>query len=246
MNLLKVQKNKNQQQSKKQFTPYFLFSPNPHLKKNVKFKKTKKTLKEATKMNPTQQKREEYAIVLDYLPYGKSGEATKEPIAQVIGDTNFTLLEVVARPGVQLNAGQKVYIGKEHRAEIDHIKKRVKYDELTTSAQKELEKELPVIVQARENEFINFINRAGPINIRSHVLELLPAIGKKHLVAILDIRDKKPFASFKDFQERVPHVQNILQILTERILLEIKGNEKYYLFVKQPRPEEERRPLRRY
>ncbi len=198
-------------------------------------------------MNPqTQQKREENAITLDFLPYGKSSEATKEPIAQVIGDTNFTLLEVVARPGVQLKSGQKVYIGKEHRSEVDHIKKRIKYEELTNSAQKELEKELLTIVQSREAEFISFLNRAGPINIRSHVLELLPAIGKKHLVAILDIRDKKPFASFADFQERVPHVQNIVQIIMERILLEIKGNEKYYLFVKQPRPEEERRFPRRY
>ena len=198
-------------------------------------------------MNPQpQQRREENAITLDFLPYGKSSEATKEPIAQVIGDTNFTLLEVVARPGIQLKSGQKVYIGKEHRSEVDHIKKRIKYEELTNSAQKELEKELPAIIQTREAEFVAFLNRAGPINIRSHVLELLPAIGKKHLVAILDVRDKKHFESFKDFQDRVPHVQSIIQIFTERILLETKGNEKYYLFVKQPRPEEEHRFPRRY
>lgn len=193
------------------------------------------------------QKREEHAVVLDYLPYGKSGEATKEPVAQILGTTNFTLLEVVARLGVQLSIGQKIYIGKEHREEVDHIKKRLKHEELTNAAQRELEKQIPEIVKEHEADFIAFINRAGPINIRIHVLELLPAIGKKHLQTILEIRDKKPFENFKDFQNRVPHVQDITQIITERILLEIKELEKYYLFVKQPRkPEEERRPLRRY
>ena len=45
---------------------------------------------------------EEYAYVLDYLPTGKSSAATSEPLAQVIGQDHFTLLEVTPKPELLL------------------------------------------------------------------------------------------------------------------------------------------------
>ena len=99
------------------------------------------------------------------------------------------------------------------------------------------------IIVAREKEFVNFINTAGAITIRAHALEHLPSIGKKHLESILDERKRKPFESFDDIQKRVPHLGNPLDIFAERIMLELKGGEKYYLFVKKPvsETEEDRR-----
>lgn len=185
-------------------------------------------------------RREEHALVLDFLPYGRSTAAQGEPMAQVAGDGYFTLLELVLKRDAKVSAGETLYIGPGERDKIDHIGGRITYQQLTSSAQKELEPVVRKIVQAREADFVNFFNRAGPINIRAHTLELLPSIGKKHLQAILAERDKKPFASFQDIHERVSTIGSVEEIFVNRILEEVRGESKYYFFVKPMRPEEER------
>lgn len=178
--------------------------------------------------------REEYAIVLDFLPYGKAGEAQREPVAQVIGENFFTLLEVVPKADVKLDLGSRVYIGRETREQVDHIRKRVSFNELTSTARQQANTIVRNIVRAREKEFVEFFNRAGPINIRAHTLEQIPSVGKKHLQAILDARDKKAFESFRDIQERVPHLTKVEDIVVERVFQELREETKYYLFTKPP------------
>ncbi len=189
-------------------------------------------------------KREEYAIVLDFLPQGHAREAKKEPIAQVIGELHFTLLEVVTKPQSKLSPGERVYIGGGDRQEIDHIKGRILSDALTRGAQNELDNTVRKIVLSREKEFTDFLNRAGAINIRAHVLELLPGIGKKHLLDIVNERNKKPFENFADVHTRVPHMGKTEEVFVQRVLEELKGGSKYYLFVKIPQSEREERERR--
>ncbi|MCJ7464161.1 MAG: DUF655 domain-containing protein, partial [Thermoplasmata archaeon] len=85
---------------------------------------------------------EDFAHLLDYLPQGLPGERTfrREPLAYALGENEFKLFELVPKPNAQMTIGQRVYIGKEaeRRAEILHVKRRVSFEELTTSAQKEL------------------------------------------------------------------------------------------------------------
>ncbi|MBS3069971.1 DUF655 domain-containing protein [Candidatus Micrarchaeota archaeon] len=180
-------------------------------------------------------KKEDFAVVLDFLPHGKAGEAKQEPVVQCVGELFFTLLECVAKPGIAIDVDEKIYIGREQREKIDHIRGRIAYADLTTSAQRQLDSVVRSVVQAREKEFVEFVNRAGPINIRSHALEHLPSVGKKHLQNILDERERQKFESFEDIHKRVAHLGNPLEIFVQRIMLEIQGKEKYYLFVKMPR-----------
>ena len=188
--------------------------------------------------------KEDYAIVLDFLPQGRAGEAKQEPLVQAVGERFFTLLELVSKQGVQVSIGERVYIGHDQREKIERIRGRVSYNDLTNSAQRQLESTVKEIVKAREKDFVNFVNSAGAINIRSHTLEHLPSIGKKHLQTLLEERTKKPFESFDDMHKRVPHLGKPLEIFSERVLIELKGGEKYYLFAKRPPSEEEER--RRY
>ena len=185
-------------------------------------------------------KREEFAVVLDFLPQGKAGEAQKVPIAQVVGETYFTLLELVLKPDTVAKSGERLYIGASERDKVDHIKGRVLLRDLTNNGQKELEAYVKKVITEREAEFVGFINRAGAINIHAHSLEHLPGIGKKHLGAMLDERDKKPFESYADIQKRVPHLTSIGTIVFERIMHELAGDAKYYLFCKPPFVERER------
>ena len=89
---------------------------------------------------------EEYALVLDYLPKGKSSSFKTEPVAQVVGTEFFTLLEVV--PKKELKALEKIYVGKEVRQHIEYIKKRITYSELTSNSVAELEKAIEKIIKS--------------------------------------------------------------------------------------------------
>src|SRR3989338_9026956 len=104
---------------------------------------------------------EEYAIVLDYLAKGKSSSFRSEPIAQVIGTNFFTLLEVV--PKEEVKALEKVYVGKEKRDKILQIKKRINFNELTSTAVAEIEKAIEKIIIEDEPRFVKFFNTAGSI-----------------------------------------------------------------------------------
>ncbi|MFH0835794.1 MAG: DUF655 domain-containing protein [Candidatus Micrarchaeota archaeon] len=183
-------------------------------------------------------RKEEYAIVLDLLPYGHAGEARKEPVAQCLGELYFTLLEVVPKKGVSMEVGERVYIGKDVREKVESIRGRIFFDALTNRAQNECEAAVRKVVGEREEQFVGFINRAGAINIRSHSLEHLPSIGKKHLQELLKERLKKPFESFEDVQKRIAHLGKVNEIFVQRILEELTGKTKYFLFVKAPRRED--------
>jgi putative nucleotide binding protein len=182
--------------------------------------------------NQEHEKREEYAYVLDFMLSGKSFSNRAEPLAQVIGEEWFTLLEVTPKPEAKLSIGERVYIGKNERDKIMLIKTRITYDELTQTAKSSLPSVVSSIVKQGEKRFIDFFNNAGPLNIREHSLELLPGVGKKHLESILKIRSEKPFESFADITARIPLLQDPAKLITERIEKELIGEERFYLFVK--------------
>ncbi|MBN2127778.1 MAG: DUF655 domain-containing protein [Candidatus Diapherotrites archaeon] len=192
---------------------------------------------------------EEYAIVLDYLARGKSSSFKTEPLAQVIGVTEFTLLEIVPKEGAELKLGEKIYVGKDERDKIEHIKKRISFNELTSTALIELSKAIELIIKDNPEKFLAFYNKSRSITIRRHQLELIPGLGKKHVQSILIEREKKQFDSFNEIAERVKLVPNPINSLVKRIIDELKGDDiKYYLFVRPPMQKDftPRNPEQRY
>jgi len=185
------------------------------------------------KERSSQQIYEEYAYVIDYLPYGKPGLRLKRgrAIVQLVGEEYFTLLEAVVREGVVLKPSDRVYVGKDSRKEILYILGRTRYDELTANAKMELESVIEKIVLSREKFFVNFFNTAKPITPRMHALELIPGIGKKYMWKIIEEREKKPFESFQDLQKRV-NIPNPAKLITKRIIEELSGDSKYRLFTR--------------
>ncbi len=180
---------------------------------------------------------EEHGLVLDFLPYGKSTDTKQEPLAQLIGDAYFTLLEVVPKPEAKLQISERIYIGKGDRDKIDHIKGRIIFLDLTSGARAGLKPTIEKIIKTREQEYVNFFNKCGPITIRLHQLELLPGVGKKHMHNIMAEREKKPFESFADISKRVPLLPSPSHILVDRIEEELKGDSKYYVLTRPPHRE---------
>jgi len=175
--------------------------------------------------------KEEYAIILDYLPYGYPLEKKMMPIAQALGEKNFVLLQLVPRRGIKLELKEKVYIGEDKRDKIYYILGKLPGDKLTETAKQQLQEIISDKVEEDKEKFIEFFNKAFGINTRVHQFELLPGFGKKHTKAILEERNKKPFESFEDLKNRVPNLPDPRKAVEKRIIEEINGKERYNLFI---------------
>lgn len=178
---------------------------------------------------------EDYAYILDWLPMGAGGNfgKSREPLIYAVGDEEFKLFELVPKAGAQVEIGTRTYIGKDgsKRDVVDHVKRRIGFDEMTNNAQTELEYAIDTIVMANQPRFIRFFNEAEGISLRKHMLEELPGLGKKSMTAILDERKKGNFTDFADLSARTG-IKNPEKFISARIVLEISNPErKRYIFV---------------
>jgi putative nucleotide binding protein len=176
------------------------------------------------------EEKEETAIVLDFLPHGYPLEGKMIPIAQAIGAKFFTLLELVPRRGIALQPKEEVYIGSGKRDKISYILGRLQKEKLTETAKIELNDFIEKLVMQQEAKFVEFFNKAEPINTRLHQIELLPGFGKKHMQAILQERDVKPFESFEDIKKRIKSIPDPKKVIEKRLLEELTEKVKYKLF----------------
>jgi putative nucleotide binding protein len=175
--------------------------------------------------------KEEDAIILDYLPYGYPLEKKMMPIAQAIGTKFLTLLQLIPRRGIKLDIDEKVYIGEGKRDKIYYILGKLPEDKLTETAKSQLKLFVEKEVENNEKKFIEFFNTAEAINTRLHQFELLPGFGKKHTEAIIRERVKKSFLDLEDLKKRVSNLPDPKKAIEKRLIEEITGRERYFLFL---------------
>lgn len=175
--------------------------------------------------------KDDYIVVLDFLPHGKPSERRAEPLVQGLGDKFFNLLEVVLKDNVVVKPKDKLYIGEEKRDQVKYIRGRIKYEELTVYAKDMLEEIVTELVSKDEKRFVDYFNKTGALTTRMHSLELLHGIGKKHLWRILEERKKKSFQSFKEIQERIDMLSDPKKMVIKRIIAELEGKDRHRLFV---------------
>jgi putative nucleotide binding protein len=194
---------------------------------------------------------ETHAYVLSVVPpkeYLRGARTRGETLAQGIGESHFTLLEMAPDRNVKLHPQERVSIQRDTRSKIDHVKKRILYEDLTPESVTELPLVVEIIVTKHEHKFVQFFNEAAPITTRMHSLQLLPGIGQTLMWAILEERKKEPFKSFDDIAARTK-LQNPKKVVTARIIDELHEDVKRWLFVRPPKRDEEEhereRPPRR-
>ena len=177
---------------------------------------------------------EDFAYILDHLPKGRPDDPRrKDPVAYGLGEKNFVLLELAPRPNATLLVGDRVALNREPTSPVDHVRARVRFEEMTHAAQSELPFVVEQAVKAQEERFVKFFNDAGPITTRMHMLELLPGLGKKLMWAIVEEKKKGgAFKSFADMDTRVKALHAPEKLIGNRIVSEIQNpGEKYHLFV---------------
>ncbi|MFX1261665.1 MAG: DUF655 domain-containing protein [Promethearchaeota archaeon] len=185
---------------------------------------------------------ETHAYVLSVVSpkmYLRDSRPRSETIVQGIGESFFTLLEMVPHRGANLHPQERLSIEKDPRSKIDHIKRRIFYEDLVPESEAELPLVVEIVVTKHERKFVQFFNEAAPITTRLHSLQLLPGIGQTLMWALLDERKKDPFKSFEDIAARTK-LQNPKKVLTGRIIDELKEDVKRWLFVRPPRRDDDR------
>jgi putative nucleotide binding protein len=182
--------------------------------------------------------KEENCIILDFLSNGYPDRRHAEPIAQAIGTTFFSLLELVPRENISLKTQEEVYIGEGKRDKIRFIRGQLTYNDLTNMSRTLLPEVVEDLVKNNEPKFVEFFNKATIVTPRMHQFQLLPGVGKKHLQDILAERRRKPFANFDDIRNRVKLFPDPLKTIVRRIIEEIEQEEKYSLFVNKSKKKE--------
>lgn len=182
--------------------------------------------------------REEWVWVLDYLPYGRETDNRpiyqKKPLIHALGDNKLILMELIPTEGKIPPIHIKTHIGARDEEYVERVKSRISFEELSNGAKAELPLVLEDYIQTNEDRFVQFFNEARPLSMRQNSLELLPGIGKKLMMDVLDEKKKRPFDDFADLKERVHGLHNPEKLLVQRIMEEMKGDQKYYLFVPPP------------
>ena len=191
--------------------------------------KEEKIILESSEMDS---KKEDIALVLDYLPYGYPLEDKRFPVVQAIGIKNLTLLQIVPRKGEDIQNKEELYIGDGKRDKVQFIQGRLLREKLTETAKSNLLDFIQEVVSKREKEYVEFFNKAQPINTRLHQFELLPGFGKKHTNAILDAKDEKEFESFEDLKTRVHNLPDPRNAIAKRIFEELTEIQRQNLFIK--------------
>jgi len=161
------------------------------------------------------------AIVLDRLK--KDIKFKQTDVIHCIGSSNFSLLEIVTSENYKI---------QEKISTENLIVRRINYNRLSNVGKKELDKAIETIVTEHSDKFVNFFNNAKPIGLRRHQLDLLPMIGVKHRMAIIEhIKKKGKFTSFDDIRD-IEMMPDPVKVIVNRVIDEIIGGPeiKYNLF----------------
>jgi putative nucleotide binding protein len=185
-------------------------------------------------MLPAEKRYEEFAYVLDFIQRGRSSiiKGREGSIVQVLGEERLTLLELLAAENQDFETGEKLRIGREGRAKILSVFGKLAYEDLTSEAKAQLLGVCEIIVKTNEARYVAYFNELQPLTPRLHGLELIPGIGKTFMKTIIELREKQPFASFDDIQNRVG-LREPAKLVAKRIAEELSGASRVNIFVKK-------------
>ena len=173
-------------------------------------------------------------LVLDYYPQGKSlsrrSAEAYNPLAVVISINRLQFFDIILSRERNVQVDQMLDVSA-LRSDILKINE-IGFNELSDSAVELLPEMIKKIILLSESRFINFLNNARPLTTQMHQLQLLPGIGNKRLWQILEARRKMVFKDLTDFTERTG-ISDPVALFSNRILQEIRGEEKYQLFIQK-------------
>ena len=119
--------------------------------------------------------------------------------------------------------GERIYVGVDSnkRTEVGEILGMAKLDRLSNSAVSDLPLVAQMFVEENQAHFIkSFFNIAGPLSLKQHAFELLPGIGKKKALQMVEIRGSSGFSSLEQLNESCSI--DAAELLSKRFVAEIE------------------------
>jgi len=128
---------------------------------------------------------------------------------------------VVKNPAITV--GERIYVGvdADKRTAVGEILGMAKLDRLSNSAISDLPLVTQMFVVENQVHFIkSFFNIAGPLSLKQHAFELLPGIGKKKALQMVELRGSNGFISLEQLNEACSI--DSAELLAKRFVAEIE------------------------
>lgn len=119
--------------------------------------------------------------------------------------------------------GERIYVGVDStkRTAVGDILGMAKLDRLSNSASSDLPLIIQMFIEENQSHFIkSFFNIAGPLSLKQHAFELLPGIGKKKALQIVESRGSNGFSSLNQLDEACSI--DSAELLAKRFVAEIQ------------------------
>lgn len=147
---------------------------------------------------------------------------SKTNVIVALGESKM-LLGRYAGKNPATTVGERIYVGVDSnkRTEIGEILGMAKMDRLSGSAISDLPLVTQMFVEENQAHFIKaFFNIAGPLSLKQHAFELLPGIGKKKALQMVEIRGSSGFSSLEQLNESC--AIDAAELLAKRFVAEIE------------------------
>lgn len=102
------------------------------------------------------------------------------------------------------SVGDRIYVGVDgdKRTDVGDILGMAKMELLSNSAASDLPLIIQLFIEEKAAHFIKaFFNIAGPLSLKQHAFELLPGIGKKKALQMVEVRGSSGFTSIEHLNE---------------------------------------------
>ena len=147
---------------------------------------------------------------------------SKTNVIVALGESKMMLGRYAGKNPVT-TVGERIYVGVDSnkRTEIGEILGMAKMSLLSSSAISDLPLVTQMFVEENQTHFIKaFFNIAGPLSLKQHAFELLPGIGKKKALQMVEIRGSSGFSSLEQLNESC--AIDAAELLAKRFVAEIE------------------------
>ncbi|DAC25887.1 MAG TPA: DUF655 domain-containing protein [Candidatus Poseidoniales archaeon] len=137
------------------------------------------------------------------------------------GESKMLLGRFTAK-NTNCSAGDRIYVGVDSakRTDVGDILGMAKIELLSNSAASDLPLIIQLFIEEKAPHFIKaFFNIAGPLSLKQHAFELLPGIGKKKALQMVEVRGSGGFTSIEHLNESC--AIDAAELLSKRFVAEI-------------------------
>lgn len=173
---------------------------------------------------PVESRADEWVIVLATASRARHDQ----PLVQGLGVRTFRLLAIEVANASECTWGDRLYVGPGSWDRVQRIDRRLSYHELTPAVQSILWLTVEPLIRRNETRFIEYYNTTALNAFDAHPLTLLDGLAPDCRNTLITARHQDRFTDFTDLTTRVPCLDRPVELLVERVLVELRDSDDTY------------------